>query len=129
MYASPVLGTDGGLASEGSLRSVSTVRRLPGRKTVVTPVKDVSETSLTTRADRTKDGTPPSARWPRQSESSGDIWGLLRLTPLAPVVVEAVLEGRLAEGLGLPKLLEPLPADWFVQRDALGAGRAVPCQG
>ena len=58
----------------------------------------------------------------------GYLGSLLRLTLPAPVVVETVLKGRLAEGLGLPKLLEPLPANWFLQRDALGAGRAVPCQ-
>ena len=41
---------------------------------------------------------------------------LLRLTLLAPDVVEAVLDGRLPKGLKLEDLVQPLPADWASQR-------------
>ncbi len=41
---------------------------------------------------------------------------LLRLTLLAPDVVEAVLDGRLAKGLKLEDWVRPPPADWAEQR-------------
>lgn len=41
---------------------------------------------------------------------------LLRLTLLAPDIVEAILEGREPEGLTLPDLLQPLPWLWEEQR-------------
>ena len=37
---------------------------------------------------------------------------LLRLTLLAPEIVEAVLNGRLPKGMKLEDLMRPLPADW-----------------
>jgi len=37
---------------------------------------------------------------------------LLRLTLLAPYIVEAILDGRQAEGITLPGLMEPFPVDW-----------------
>lgn len=43
----------------------------------------------------------------------------LRLTLLAPDIVEAVLDGRQGAAVGLPKLLRPLPASWAAQRAAL----------
>jgi hypothetical protein len=49
----------------------------------------------------------------------GYLGSLLRLTLLAPGLVEAILEGRQAEGVTLPALLEPFPAEWAVQREAL----------
>jgi len=38
--------------------------------------------------------------------------GTLRLTLLAPDIVEAVLEGRQPEGMTLPGLMEPFPVEW-----------------
>ena len=49
----------------------------------------------------------------------GYLGSLLRLTPLAPDIVEAILDGRQPEGLGLPRLTEPFPLDWLEQRAAL----------
>jgi hypothetical protein len=43
---------------------------------------------------------------------------VLRLTLLAPDIVEAVLDGRRPETM-LPKLMEPFPPDWACQREAL----------
>ncbi|WP_291295366.1 hypothetical protein [Elioraea sp.] len=49
---------------------------------------------------------------------------VLRLTLLAPDIVEAILNGRQPEGMTLPGLMEPPSAIWREQRDRL-AGRAL----
>ena len=50
---------------------------------------------------------------------------LLRLTLLAPDLVETVLDGRLPKGVKLEDLMRPLPADWEGQRRVLfGSGGA-----
>jgi hypothetical protein len=45
---------------------------------------------------------------------------VLRLTLLAPDIVEAILDGRQPRTLELKSLLKPIPADWTVQRKTLG---------
>ena len=47
---------------------------------------------------------------------------LLRLTLLAPDIVEAVLDGRLPKGVRLEDLVRPLPAEWDKQRRVLLGG-------
>ena len=47
---------------------------------------------------------------------------LLRLTLLAPDLIEAVLDGRLPKGVRLEDLVRPLPADWVAQRRVLLKG-------
>ena len=37
---------------------------------------------------------------------------MLRLTLLAPGIVEAILDGRQQEGMTLPELMEPFPVEW-----------------
>jgi hypothetical protein len=37
---------------------------------------------------------------------------LLRLTLLAPNIVEAILDGRQPAGMTLPGLMEPFPVEW-----------------
>jgi hypothetical protein len=49
----------------------------------------------------------------------GYLGSLLRLTLLAPELVEGVLDGRGSENLTLPRLLEPFPAPWSQQCEAL----------
>ena len=49
---------------------------------------------------------------------------LLRLTLLAPDIIEAVLDGRLPKGVKLEDLVRPLPADWEGQRRVLQASTA-----
>ncbi len=49
----------------------------------------------------------------------GYLGSLLRLTLLAPGLVEAILEGRQAEGVTLPALLAPFPAAWETQNTKL----------
>jgi hypothetical protein len=52
----------------------------------------------------------------------GYLGTLLRLTLLAPEIVEAVLDGGQADNVTLPRLLGPFPATWADQRKALDAG-------
>ncbi|MFN7538230.1 MAG: hypothetical protein ACK5PY_00315 [bacterium] len=40
---------------------------------------------------------------------------VLRLTLLAPKMVEAILDGRQPKGVTLPGLLEPFPVEWIQQ--------------
>ena len=54
----------------------------------------------------------------------GYLGTLLRLTLLAPAILEALLYGRQPAELGLPTLMEPFPADWSEQRQALLGARA-----
>ena len=40
---------------------------------------------------------------------------MLRLTLLAPEIVEAILDGRQPERMTLPRLMEPFPVEWALQ--------------
>ena len=59
----------------------------------------------------------------RASRSPGDklsyVPRLLRLTLLAPDIVEAILDGRQTEGMTLPGLMEPIAVAWQEQLSAL----------
>ena len=44
---------------------------------------------------------------------------VLRLTLLAPDIVEAILDGRQPEGMRLEDLLEGFPLEWQLQRGRL----------
>jgi hypothetical protein len=113
-----------------------TIRRRPGRKTVVRPVRDGGETALPTRADPALVKALARAfryqrlldegRYASISEMAagerierGYLGSLLRLTLLPPDVVEAILDGRQPAKLGLPRVLERVPAEWSEQRQAL----------
>ncbi len=123
-------------AASITVRVPLAIRRRPGRKTVVTPVRDRGETALPTRADpalvkalarafryqRLLDG----GRYASISEMAaaekierGYLGWLLRLTLLAPDIVEAILDGRQPKALGLSRLTEPFPLDWLWQRATL----------
>jgi len=53
---------------------------------------------------------------------------LLRLTLLAPDIVEAILDGRQPEGMTLPGLMEPFPVEWERQRSPIRkCGTPLPC--
>ena len=45
----------------------------------------------------------------------GYLGTLLRLTLLAPGIVEAIIDGRPPEGLNLPRFLVPFPVEWSAQ--------------
>ena len=49
----------------------------------------------------------------------GYLGKMLRLTLLAPDIVEAILDGEQPAGLGLSKLLELQPAEWEQQRQGI----------
>ena len=46
----------------------------------------------------------------------GYVGSILRLTLLAPDIIEAILDGRQPELFELPALLEPFPVEWDQQR-------------
>jgi hypothetical protein len=50
--------------------------------------------------------------------SASYISRVLRLTLLAPDIVEAILDGRQPEGMTLPGLLKPFPVEWQRQNHA-----------
>jgi hypothetical protein len=112
------------------------IRRRPGRKTIVTPVVDGLPASTTTRADPTLVKALARAfRYQRMLDEGryasitemaaaekldrGYLGRLLQLTRLAPDIVEAIVDGRQAEGVTLPRLLEPLTPVWNAQGFAL----------
>jgi hypothetical protein len=45
---------------------------------------------------------------------------VLRLTLLAPDIVEAILDGRQPAGLQVEALLKPTPLEWAAQKSSLG---------
>jgi hypothetical protein len=123
------------MATSITVRVPLTIRRRPGRKTVVSPIA-AGLATVTTRADATLVKALARAfryqrllnegRYGSISEMAaaekierGYLGSLLRLTLLAPDLVEAVLDGRMPCGLDLPQLLEPIPMEWAVQREAL----------
>ena len=110
-----------------------------GRKLILTPVGMAPRGS--TAADTTLVKALARAfRWRRMLETgrygtidelaaaekinSSYVSRLLRLTLLAPDIVEAILVGRQAEGITLPRLIEPIPTIWREQCDWL-AGRVL----
>src|SRR4051794_27191985 len=48
---------------------------------------------------------------------------VLRLSLLAPPIIEAILNGRQPPLLGLPMLMEPLPVEWEAQCEHLMDGQ------
>ena len=122
-------------ATSITVRVPLTIRRRPGRKTVVTPVAD-GVAPVTTRADPALVKALARAfRYQRMLEQGryasisemaaaerierGYLGSLLRLTLLAPDLVELVLDGRGADRVALPALLKPMPLVWAQQRARL----------
>lgn len=103
-----------------------------GRKAMVTP----GVLALERRQDVTLIKAVARAfRWQRMLESgqfatikdlavaetinSSYVSRVLRLTLLAPDLVEAILDGRQPEGMTLPGLTAPVPARWTEQRQPI----------
>jgi hypothetical protein len=129
-------------AASITVRVPLTIRRRPGRKTVVTPVRDGGETALPTRADPALVKALARAfryqrlldegRYASISEMAaaerierGYLGTLLRLNLLAPDIISAILDGQRPADLGLPRLLDAVPVDWSGQRQALLDSSAV----
>ncbi|HYZ34266.1 MAG TPA: hypothetical protein VE684_18510 [Crenalkalicoccus sp.] len=112
-----------------TVRLPLTFRTRGGRKTIVTsgvlaapPRQDVTLVKALARA----------FRWRRMLESgryatvkdlaaaekinSSYVSRVLRLTLLAPDIVEAILDGRQPAKMALPELMEPFPVAWRKQR-------------
>ncbi len=123
------------MAPSITVRVPLTIRRRPGRKTVVTLAGDGGEATLPTRADPALVKALARAfryqrlldegRYASISEMAaaerierGCLGSLLRLTLLAPDTVDVILDGQSSSLLGLSQLLEPLPLNWVEQRSA-----------
>jgi hypothetical protein len=122
--------------SHVTVRVPLTIRRRPGRKTLVSLGFGAEGGRIATKADPAlvkalarafryqkllDDGRYGSISEMAAAEKieRGYLGTLLRLTLLAPDLVEAILNGRQPEGVTLPRLLEGLPAGWAHQREHL----------
>ena len=118
------------------------IQRRPGRRTVVTPAPSASGPTVTTRADPAlvkalarafryqkllDEGCCASITELAAAEKieRGFLGSLLRLTLLAPNIVEAILNGLQPEGMTLAMLAEGVPTEWAVQGSSFGANS--PC--
>lgn len=115
-----------------TIRVPLAVRKRGGQKLVLTP--DTGILAVSSRVDITLVKAVSRAfRWRRMLETgrygtidelaaaekinSSYVSRLLRLTLLAPDIVEAILDGRQPEGMTLPGLMEPFPVEWDRQHD------------
>ena len=122
--------------SHVTVRVPLTIRRRPGRRTMVSLGFGADGGRIATKADPALVKALARAfryqklldegRYASISEMAtaekierGYLGTLLRLTLLAPDLVEAILNGRQPEGVTLPKLLEGVPVGWEEQRKAL----------
>ena len=124
-------------ATSFTVRVSLKIRRRPGRKTVVVPVEGESgSATVPTRADPALVKALARAfryqklldegRYASISEMAaaerierGYLGTLLRLTLLAPALVEGLMEGGTGGATSLPELLQPFPEIWKHQREAL----------
>ena len=115
-------------ATSITVRVPLAIRHRPGRKTIVTPMTN-GVAPVTTRADPALVKALARAfRYQRMLDEGryasitemaaaerierGYLGSLLRLTLLAPLLVEAMLDGRGPTGLGLPQLLAGFAEAW-----------------
>jgi hypothetical protein len=107
-----------------------------GRKQVVTPADAAPWTSRASRIDSTlvkavvrahrwrdmlESGHYATVRELAKAESINESYlsRVLRLTLLAPDIIQDILEGQQSVDLELDDLLEPIPPDWAQQRAQL----------
>ena len=125
--------------SHVTVRVPLTIRRRPGRKTLVSLGFGAEGGRIATKADPALVKALARAvryqklldegRYASISEMAaeekierGYLGTLLRLTLLAPEMVEVILNGRQPEGVTLPRLLEGVPVGWAHQRERLLSG-------
>ena len=129
------------MADTVTVRVPLAIRKRGGRKVVVSPDGSVLPTAprqLATNADPAllkalgrafrwkrllEDGTVASVSDIARVEKidRGYAGSVLRLTLLAPEIVEAILEGRAGQAATLPRLIEPWPIIWQDQKATLEA--------
>jgi hypothetical protein len=129
----PTLSRDGRTIS---VHIPITLRHQGGRKQVVTPADappwiprasriDSTLVKAVVRAHRWRDmlesGRHATVRDLAKAESINESYlsRVLRLTLLAPAIIQSILEGHQSAELELEGLLEPFPANWAQQRDRL----------
>lgn len=123
------------MADTITVRVPLAIRKRGGRKVVVSPDGSVlpgAPRQITITADPSLlKALGRAFRWRRMLEDgryasvseiaraekldrtyAGDI---LRLTLLAPEIVEAIVEGRQGDGVTLPLLMKPFPSSWALQ--------------
>jgi hypothetical protein len=123
-------------ATSITVRVPMAIRKRGGRKVIVSPDGSVlpgAARQATTTADPALlKALARAVRWKRMLDDGhyasvseiaraekldrtyvGDV---LRLTLLAPVVVEAIVEGRQPAEMTLPALMKPFPVEWAQQR-------------
>ena len=122
-------------ATHITVRVPMSIMHRPGRKTVVTPVALAGVPAVPTRADPALVKALARAfRYQRMLDegryaSISDIaraekldrtyvGDILRLTLLAPWVVEAIVEGRQGEDVTLPGLMKPFSIEWHASARA-----------
>jgi hypothetical protein len=131
--------TDRGVVTDGgrtlTIRVPLTLRKRGGRKQVVSP-EGTNWGAPRPRVDNTMVKAIARAhRWKRLMESGrfasvtelaeaerinqSYLCRVLRLTLLAPDIVEAILDGRQPTGLRMDALLGPIPTEWTEQRRTL----------
>jgi len=119
-------------ATSITVRVPLAIRHRPGRKTVVVPA-EAGPAAVATRSDPALVKALARAhRYQRMLDEGryasitelaavekldrGYLGSLLKLTLLAPDIVESVLDGRHPERVRLPVLLEPFSVVWDAQR-------------
>ncbi|QDM29386.1 hypothetical protein FNL56_27210 [Tardiphaga sp. vice304] len=129
----PTLSRDGRTIS---VHIPITLRHQGGRKQVVTPADaapwiprasriDSTLVKAVVRAHRWRDmlesGRHATVRDLAKAESINESYlsRMLRLTLLAPDIIQSILEGHQSEGLELDGLLGPLPLNWAQQHAQL----------
>jgi hypothetical protein len=125
-------------ATSITVRVPLTIRRRPGRKTVVMPVADGMAPVMTRADPALVKALARGFRYQRMLDQGrygsmtemaaaekidrGYLGRLLQLTLLAPHIVEAALNGWLPSTVALPALLELGSGDWVKQRERLTLG-------
>jgi hypothetical protein len=132
-------------ATSITVRVPLAIRHRPGRKTVVTPMTD-GATPVTTRADPAlvkalargfryqrllDEGRYASITEMAAAEriERGYLGTLLRLTLLAPGLVETILNGRGEGEVRIQRLLEPFPLRWANQQEQLAPSECLVAEG
>jgi hypothetical protein len=128
-----------GLSKDGRTMTVHipiTLRHQGGRKHVVTPAGATPWLSTPARVDNTivkaivrahrwrdmlESGRFATVRDLAKAEAINESYlgRILRLTLLAPTIIEAILEGRQSQALQLETLLGHFPIEWDKQREML----------
>ena len=121
-----------------TVRVLLKIRRRPGRKTVVTPVRDGNVAHIPTRADPALVKALARAfryqklldegRYASISDMAaverierGFLGSLLRLTLLAPNIVEGIIDGRQPGRMTLASVMKPFSEQWEAQVQELVA--------